>query len=44
MRVGLDLRSKQTGKSSNAALAVEENTSNYESTKIVKCLLLDFVS
>ena len=36
MRVGLDSKSKPTAESSNAALAVGENTSNFESTKIVK--------
>ena len=44
MQVGLDSRSKPTAESSYAALAVEENTSNSESTKIVKFLLLDFAS
>ena len=44
MRVGLDSRSKPTAESSNVALAVKENTSNSESTKIVKFLLLDFAS
>ena len=35
MRVGLDLRSRPTAESCNAAIAVEENTSDSESTKIV---------
>ena len=44
MQVGLDLKSKPTAESCNVAIAVEENPSNSESTKIVKFLLLDFAS
>ena len=35
MRVGLDLRSRPTAESCIAAVAVEENTLDPESTKIV---------
>ena len=38
MRLGLDLRSRLPAESCNAAIAVEENTSESESTKIVKFL------
>ena len=44
MQVGLDLRSKPTAESCNAAIAVEGKTSDSESNKIVKFLLLDFAS
>ena len=36
-------RSRPTAKSSNVAIAVEENTSESKLVKIVKFLLLDFV-
>ena len=44
MQVGLDSRPRPTAESCNAAIAVEENTSESESAKIVKILLLDFAS
>ena len=44
MWVGLDFRSRPTAESCSAAIAVEENTSESESIKIVKFLLLDFAS
>ena len=44
MREGLDSRSRPTGESYNAAIAVEENTLDFESNKIVKFLLLEFAS
>ena len=44
MRVGLDLRSRPTAESCNTAIAVEKNTSDYESTKIVEFLLCNFAS
>ena len=44
MRVGLDLRSRPTAQSCNVTTAVEENTSDSESTKIVIVLQLDFAS
>ena len=42
MRVGLDSRSRPTAESCNAAIAIEENTSDSESTKIVKFLIALF--
>ena len=44
MQVGLDSRSRPTAESCNAANAVEEITSDSESTTVVKILLLDFTS
>ena len=44
MQAGLDLRSRPTAESCNAAIAVEANISDYEQTKIVKFLLLNFAS
>ena len=44
MRVDLDWRSRPTAESGNAAIAVEENTSDSESTNIVKFWFLDFAS
>ena len=42
MRVGLDSRSRPPAENCIAAIAIEENTSDSKSTKIVKFLLLDF--
>ena len=36
LRVGLDLRSRPTAESCNAAITVEENISDHKSTKTVK--------
>ena len=44
MRVGLDSRSKPTAENCNVALAIAENASDYESTKIVKFLFLNYAS
>ena len=44
MRVGKDSRLRPSGKSCNAAIVVQKNTSDSESAKIVKFLLLDFAS
>ena len=44
MRVVLDSRSRPNAESCNATIGVEVNTSDSESTKIVKFLLLDFAS
>ena len=43
-QVGLDSRSRPTAESCNAETAVEENSSDSESAKIVKFLFLDFAS
>ena len=44
MRAGLNSRSRPTAESCNSAIVAEENTSDSESTKIAKFLLLDFAS
>ena len=44
MRIDLDSRLRPTTDSCNAAIAVEENISNSELTKIIKFLKLYFVS
>ena len=44
MRVGPDSKSRPIGESCNAAIAVEKNSLDSESSKIVKFLLLDFAS
>ena len=44
MQVGLDWRSRPSADSGNAAIVVEENTSDSESTKIVKFILFYFAS
>ena len=46
LQLGLDSRSRPAAESchTHAAIAVEENTSESESTEIVKFLLLDFAS
>ena len=43
MRLGLDSRLRPTAEICNDAISVEENTSYFEPTKIIKFLLLDLL-